>query len=222
MVSVNVAPTYGNTRKIPNEDSSDFEFDETNLFEPSRFPGLDRIDTGTKVAYGVRFSSLGPRATEVSGSLRPELLASPTTSSSPPIPACSTISPTMSARSTCAPAACSISAIASAWARSDLQFRRSDALASFGPAFLRFNLGYLNLSKEPEAFDGDSGSFSNSGGFDSREEVTLGARAAADRADRHRRADAARPQRQPDRGQPARPDLYAPLSHAGASASSSA
>ena len=67
MVSVNLAPTFGNTRKIPNEDSSDFEFDETNLFEPDRFPGLDRIDTGSRVAYGLRFSSLGPRATEFSG-----------------------------------------------------------------------------------------------------------------------------------------------------------
>ena len=50
--------------------------------------------------------------------------------------------------------------------KSDLQFRRSDALASFGPAFLRFNLGYLNLSKEPEAFDDDSGTDSNPSGFD--------------------------------------------------------
>ena len=74
MVSLNLAPTFGNTRKIPNEDSSDFEFDETNLFEPDRFPGLDRIDTGSRVAYGLRFSSLGPARHRIQRHLRPELL----------------------------------------------------------------------------------------------------------------------------------------------------
>ena len=38
--------------EIPNEDSRDFEFDETNLFEPNRFPGLDRNEGGGKLAYG--------------------------------------------------------------------------------------------------------------------------------------------------------------------------
>ena len=61
--------------------------------------------------------------------------------------------------------------------KSDLQFRRSDALASFGPAFLRFNLGYLNLSKEPQAFDSIGSSGSDPNGFDSREEVVAGVRA---------------------------------------------
>ena len=60
--------------------------------------------------------------------------------------------------------------------KDDLKFRRSDALASFGPAFLRFNLGYINLSQEPQAFDDDDNSSSNPTGFESREEITAGVR----------------------------------------------
>ena len=148
MVSVNVAPTWGNTRKIPNEDSSDFEFDETNLFEPVRFPGLDRVDTGTRVAYGLRFSSLGPRATEFSGSFgqsysftdelvhpagvrRPgqsvrlcrRVLRAAQRAARPQLPL-----PARQGRPEVPPQ------------------RRAGGVR---PGFLRFNLGYVNLSQEP-------------------------------------------------------------------------
>lgn len=46
---------------IPNEDSQDFEFDDTSLFEPDRFPGLDRVEGGPSVAYGLRFGTYGER-----------------------------------------------------------------------------------------------------------------------------------------------------------------
>ena len=140
-------PTFGNTfNKIPNEDSTDFEFDETNLFEPSRFPGLDRVDTGSKVAYGLRFSNLGPRATELSGSFGQSYSLQDDSF----IPADSGLQDNLSDY------VGALYARPGPWldlsyrfrlGKSDLQFRRSDALASFGPAFLRFNLGYLNLSQ---------------------------------------------------------------------------
>jgi LPS-assembly protein len=69
IVSLNVAPTGGNSNGIPNEDSIDFEFDETNLFLPIRFTGLDRNEGGTKIAYGTRFTSLGPDLLRISGVL---------------------------------------------------------------------------------------------------------------------------------------------------------
>ncbi len=175
MVSVNVAPTYGNTRKIPNEDSTDFEFDETNLFQASRFPGLDRVDTGSKVAYGLRFSSLGPRATELSGTFG----QSYSFSNDEFIPNDSGLQHNLSdyvGGFYFRPSGLLDLSYRFRIGKSDLQFRRSDALAAFGPAFLRFNLGYLNLSKEPEAFDDQSGTDSNPSGFESREEVTIGAR----------------------------------------------
>ena len=42
-----------NDSRIPNEDSIDFEFDDTYLFSANRFPGLDRVDGGTRVVYGL-------------------------------------------------------------------------------------------------------------------------------------------------------------------------
>jgi LPS-assembly protein len=52
-----VAPTGNNDDDIPNEDSQDFEFDDTSLLEPNRFPGLDRVQGGPSVAYGLRFGT---------------------------------------------------------------------------------------------------------------------------------------------------------------------
>jgi LPS-assembly protein len=49
------APTGGNPNEIPNEDSIGFEFDDTNLFNLNRFPGLDRVDSGTRVDYGLNW-----------------------------------------------------------------------------------------------------------------------------------------------------------------------
>ncbi len=49
----------GNTGKIPNEDSQGFNFDDANLFNPNRFAGLDRVDSGQRVDYGIRWSIYG-------------------------------------------------------------------------------------------------------------------------------------------------------------------
>ncbi len=45
---------------VPNEDSLQVEFDETNLFGLSRFPGEDRIETGFRVNAGVSFRRYDP------------------------------------------------------------------------------------------------------------------------------------------------------------------
>lgn len=54
-----LAPTYGNPRRIPNEDSQDFELEDTNLFGFDRFPGIDRVDEGPRVNYGLNWSAFG-------------------------------------------------------------------------------------------------------------------------------------------------------------------
>jgi LPS-assembly protein len=46
--------TGGNTSAIANEDSTLVELTDTNLFSINRMPGLDLIDSGSRVAYGVR------------------------------------------------------------------------------------------------------------------------------------------------------------------------
>ncbi len=57
--SFDAAPNGGNPNLIPNEDSLDFQFDETNLFDPNRFTGFDQVDNGQRVNYGFKWSVYG-------------------------------------------------------------------------------------------------------------------------------------------------------------------
>jgi LPS-assembly protein len=61
ITSLVVSPYGGNLVKIPNEDSREVEFDETNLFTGRRFAGLDRVETGPRFNYGLRWSVIGDR-----------------------------------------------------------------------------------------------------------------------------------------------------------------
>lgn len=47
-------PNGGNPVEIPNEDNTLIELTDTNLFALDRMPGLDTVDSGTRVAYGFR------------------------------------------------------------------------------------------------------------------------------------------------------------------------
>jgi LPS-assembly protein len=53
IVSVAAAPILSNQNRFPNEDSRSVEFDETNLFRVSRFDGLDRVEGGQHIDYGI-------------------------------------------------------------------------------------------------------------------------------------------------------------------------
>ena len=46
-----------NPETIPNEDSRDFEFDDTNLFESQRFAGYDRVEGGARAVYALKWSA---------------------------------------------------------------------------------------------------------------------------------------------------------------------
>lgn len=59
IVQVVYAPNIGNSDRIPNMDSVNVEFDDTNLFSENRFPGLDRWETGARANVGVRYSIYG-------------------------------------------------------------------------------------------------------------------------------------------------------------------
>ena len=56
-VQVVAAANGKNPGDIPNEDSLDLEFDYTNLFRLNRFTGVDRIDSGSRVSYGLNWSA---------------------------------------------------------------------------------------------------------------------------------------------------------------------
>lgn len=44
----------GQNNEIPNEDSIDVRFDTSNLFQESRYPGLDRREDGGRTNYGLK------------------------------------------------------------------------------------------------------------------------------------------------------------------------
>lgn len=54
-----VAPNSRNSDKIPNEDSSDLDFDDTNLFAEKRFVGFDMFEPGSRLNYGLKWSMYG-------------------------------------------------------------------------------------------------------------------------------------------------------------------
>ena len=56
IVQVVTASNGGNKSKIPNVDSLVFDFDDTDLFSTNRFSGYDRVETGTRVNYGIKWS----------------------------------------------------------------------------------------------------------------------------------------------------------------------
>lgn len=60
VAGVIAAPNGSNPEKIPNEDSRDFELEDTNIFDPNRFTGLDRVEGGQRVYYGLKAGVYGP------------------------------------------------------------------------------------------------------------------------------------------------------------------
>lgn len=58
-VGLVIAPSSQNPEKIPNEDSLSFEFDDTNLFSDNRFGGIDRVEGGSRVTYGLNSGIFG-------------------------------------------------------------------------------------------------------------------------------------------------------------------
>jgi LPS-assembly protein len=54
--AVVAAPPGNNPSKIPNEDSPAVDFDDLNILSMSRFPGVDRVEGGERVVYGLRWS----------------------------------------------------------------------------------------------------------------------------------------------------------------------
>lgn len=59
IAQVVASPTGLNPPEIANEDSLSFEFDDTNLFKPNKFPGLDRWEEGLRLNVGVKAALIG-------------------------------------------------------------------------------------------------------------------------------------------------------------------
>jgi LPS-assembly protein len=146
-VGFSFAPNNLNKNSIPNEDSQVFEFDETNLFEPDRFTGIDRVESGTNLAYGLGFNSLGPAAWRVSGLVGQNLRSG----ADKLYPEGSGLEDTLSdivGRIDFRPSELLDVGYRFRVDKSDFAFRRSDLTLGFGPPRLRFDIQYLRLSEE--------------------------------------------------------------------------
>lgn len=64
-----VSPIGVNPEEIPNEDSLDLEFDDTNLFSMHRFAGFDRVETGPRINYGIKWAAFRQNGGSVSALL---------------------------------------------------------------------------------------------------------------------------------------------------------
>lgn len=56
IVVTTASPYGGNSNRIPNEDSLDFELDDSNIFKANPGTGYDRVLTGPRVAYGGEYT----------------------------------------------------------------------------------------------------------------------------------------------------------------------
>lgn len=60
IAGASISPQLNDTNlKIPNEDSIDVQLDANNLFDDNRFPGVDRIEDGARINYGLRTGIYG-------------------------------------------------------------------------------------------------------------------------------------------------------------------
>jgi LPS-assembly protein len=66
IVTVVSSPNNANNDEIPNEDSQAFDLDTSNLFAIDRFPGSDRWEGGTRIAYGMRYRYYGDNGVKAS------------------------------------------------------------------------------------------------------------------------------------------------------------
>jgi len=59
IVSAVYSPYGGNPNDIPNEDSIELEFDDTNLFSANKFSGVDKVEGGPRINYGLKWGVYG-------------------------------------------------------------------------------------------------------------------------------------------------------------------
>lgn len=69
IVQLVASPNVGITRnyRIPNEDSLDLEFSDANLFALNRYPGIDRLEGGSRVDYALHAAWYLPHDMTIDG-----------------------------------------------------------------------------------------------------------------------------------------------------------
>jgi LPS-assembly protein len=162
MVAIVIAPNGGNPSKIPNEDSQDIVFDDTNLFSPNRFTGEDRVEGGQRLIYGINWGLYGDQG----GAVEAFLGQSYRLQSEPVFSEDSGLRDQAShlvGRIRIAPADYLDFLYRFRIDPRDLNIKRSEAKLSVGPSWFRADLNYLFVNED-----------AGSGEFGDREEISAG------------------------------------------------
>jgi len=171
-----IAPQTGDSqiRRIPNEDSLDFEFTDANLFGFNRFPGIDRLEGGVRANVALH------GAWYLGGTTFDGLVGqSYRTNKDNLFPAASGLHDEVSdivARGTFAPTRWLDLTYRTRLDKSSLVTRFADAVGSAGVEKLRVSAGYIYTTFNPYTFyDQPAPPPAGNAFYFPRNEVTLGA-----------------------------------------------
>jgi LPS-assembly protein len=157
------APNGGNPSLVPNEDSLDLELQDTNIFDASRFTGLDRVEGGQRVYYGARTSFVG-----AGGGMSQFFLGqSYRLRTDDTFPDGSGLEDHLSdivGRVSVIPSSFLNVLYRFRLDKDDLEPRRHEIATSFGPRALRFGVSYLFIDRQPNVSE-----------FPTREEIQASA-----------------------------------------------
>jgi LPS-assembly protein len=143
-----LTPRGQNRERIPNEDSVDFEFDETNLFQVDRFPGHDRVEGGPRINYGLQYAAYGGTLGRFTATVGQTWHAYPDGAFSP----ASGLDEQMSdyiGRITVRPGENLDIVYRFRLDKDNLKAQRNTVSASIGPPLLRLSGNYLSLAGAP-------------------------------------------------------------------------
>ncbi len=144
------APQIGSRQnyRIPNEDSLDLEFSDANLFDFNRYPGIDRLEGGTRVDYALHAAWYLPHNAMLDGLFGQSYRFHKDTDYLPDSGLTDNVSDYVG-RITLAPSPLFNLTYRTRLSHSDLGARMIDATASAGPPALNLTGGYLYTTTNP-------------------------------------------------------------------------
>lgn len=142
-VAVILAPNGNNPKTIPNEDSLDFEFDDTNLFLANRFPGLDKVSGGQWLVYGIGAGFYGDKGGKTSAFVGQTLRLLHTDDTFESDSGLDGRFSDIVGRVNFEPADYLNLAYRFRMVPQDFEIKRHEVTSTFGPRALRFSVGYL-------------------------------------------------------------------------------
>ena len=149
-VQLVTAPNIGSSQnfRIPNEDSLDLEFSDANLFSLNRYPGLDRIEGGSRVDYAMHAAWYLPRGALLDGIVGQSYRVHKDTDYLPDSGLTDNVSDIVG-RITIEPSPFFNLTYRTRLSHADLGRRMIDATAYAGTSLLNFTGGYLYTNTNP-------------------------------------------------------------------------